>query len=157
MKKFSPNFERDWNFYVANKDKFTFCGQIIPEIAEDPNGKSAKECFHALDSRGVLPPCRESKLLWEVIRAKKSINFQIKAWAEDYEYMWLDFPVQEMLKSFEGSVPDWVGDALRKQIKKRFENPRAREVVMKILDMLWKRAIEKIQKEDNNPSTKGDV
>jgi basic membrane lipoprotein Med (substrate-binding protein (PBP1-ABC) superfamily) len=51
----------------------------------------------------------------------------------------------------EGERPDWVEAALKQQIKKRLQQPRAKEVFMKTLDEIWNKAIE------DNPSTKGDV
>src|SRR5689334_1468340 len=108
-KSFSPQFERDYTFYLSNKDHFTFAGSDIkkdygiqfpgePEpiekdedgiekpipfpISYSSTGKSAKVCFFQLDSTGKCKSCSEPQLLMEILRCKASINLQIKTWAQ---------------------------------------------------------------------------
>src|SRR5574343_1051794 len=83
-KKYSPNFERDWGFYVSNVDNFTFCGTLIPKYTAIPSdsGKTAKDVFYDIDSKGKNSPCCEPELLNKVLLCKASVNFHIKQWAE---------------------------------------------------------------------------
>lgn len=65
---------------------FTFCGkhdsEILEKILSDPNGLTAKECFLFLDGRGEIKPCSEPDLLFQVLKVKAAINWQVKQWAE---------------------------------------------------------------------------
>jgi hypothetical protein len=84
--RYSPSFERDWTFYLNSRSTFEFCGktdeEIKAKIIPDPSGRSAKECFLFLDGRGEIVPCSEPDLLFEVLRVKAGINWQIRQWAE---------------------------------------------------------------------------
>src|SRR5260221_9799710 len=108
-KGFSPQFERDYTFYLSNKDNFTFAGSdlkfqygiqfpgepepiekdedgkdnVVPfAIPYSPTGKSAKVCFYQLDSEGRCKPCAEPQLLAEILTCKAAINLQIKIWSQ---------------------------------------------------------------------------
>ena len=83
-KKYSSNFERDYSFYLLNKDIFNFCGTLIPKHSaiSNENGKTAKEVFYSIDSQGKNIPCKEPELLNELLLCKGGVNFQIKLWAE---------------------------------------------------------------------------
>jgi hypothetical protein len=84
--RYSPSFQRDWKFYLDSRDVFTFCGkhdsEILEKILSDPNGLTAKECFLFLDGRGEIKPCSEPDLLFQVLKVKAAINWQVKQWAE---------------------------------------------------------------------------
>lgn len=110
MSRFSRSFERDWKFYVANCEKFQFSGTTVPVIAEKA-GKSAKECFHALDSRGELLPCCEPELFVSVVQCKRSVNLHIKMWVDGYLDALTGVP--EYLKEFI-DPPAWVEVAFRR-------------------------------------------
>jgi len=82
MKKYSRNFNRDYDFYLRNVELFDFSGKHPPVIPHDPSGKSAKECFHAFDSTGDLLACKESSLLCKLLVCKASVNLNIKLWVQ---------------------------------------------------------------------------
>ncbi len=84
MKKYSPNFERDYNFYLSNLENFTFCGTLNPKhiAVYDSNGVDAKKAFHSIESNGKNPATKEKELLDNLLLCKASVNFQIKQWAE---------------------------------------------------------------------------
>lgn len=103
---------------MLNKDIFNFCG--IPskyQAISDKNGKSAKEVFYNIDSRGKNIPCFEPELLNQLLLCKGSINFNIKLWA-DGVWRGLFFPldIEEIITEY--SCPDWVRDAIKKQCEK---------------------------------------
>lgn len=64
---------------------------------------------------GVIKPCRDVKLLEEMIICKKSINFHIKMWAEGYLDMMEHYSYY--LESYE-NYPEWIKISLCGQIKK---------------------------------------
>ena len=84
MKKYSNNFERDYEFYLKNKDIFIFYGNGFPKFKAkaSPSGISAKEAFYWIESNGQNKPTREPDLLNELLACKASVNFNIKMWAE---------------------------------------------------------------------------
>jgi hypothetical protein len=138
---FSPQFERDYTFYLSNKDTFTFAGtnvkrdygiqfpgepepiekdddgndQVVPfSIPYSPTGKSAKVCFYQLDSEGKCKTCSEPELLMEILRCKSSINLQIKIWAQSRaEWTLAKFELQEYMEFYK--APDWVFKAIENQ------------------------------------------
>jgi len=140
-KGFSPQFERDYTFYLSNKDTFTFAGSDLkiqygiqfpgePElIGKDDDGKditvpfpipysstgkSAKVCFYQLDSEGRCKPCVEPQLLAEILTCKAAINLQIKMWAQGRaEYTLAKFELLEYLESYQ--APEWVFKAIENQ------------------------------------------
>ena len=117
----SESIKRDFYFYVMNADKFNFCGEEVNlRHLYDLNGLGSLECYAIFDSKGIWKPCKETTLLENVIRAKKSINFQIKQWVEGYEDCLMGIP--EYMKSFEGDIPDWVETAFRNQLKRKYNN-----------------------------------
>jgi len=140
-KNFSPQFERDYAFYLSNKDIFTFAGTDIKkdysiqypgeleEIDKDDDGndviipfaipysatgKSAKVCFFTLDSEGKSKACSEPQLLVELLRCKSSINLNIKIWAQSRaEYTLSKLELQEYMESYQ--APEWVFKAVENQ------------------------------------------
>lgn len=140
-RKFSPQFERDYAFYLKHKDRFTFAGTDIkkdygiqfpgePEVIikdEDGNdevvpfnfpyseaGKNAKNCFHLLDSSGKSSPCSEPELLVQILNCKAALNLQIKIWAQSRaEYTLPLFELQEYMEHYQ--CPDWVIKAVENQ------------------------------------------
>ena len=143
-KSFSPQFERDYAFYLSKKDIFTFAGTDIkkvysiqypgePEpIEKDENGndciipftipfsstgKSAKVCFYKLDSEGKCKPCSEPHLLVEILRCKAAVNLNIKIWSQSRaEYTLSKIELQEYMEHFD--APDWVFKAVESQKEK---------------------------------------
>lgn len=114
-KRYSAAFNRDWEFYLVNSQKFTFCGSDVPEQNYDPDGVDAKIAFYELDARGVVVPTNQPELLRTVIRCKKSINFNIKQWADGSDVF---MRPGEYLDEFV-NPPDWVLQALERAILKR--------------------------------------
>lgn len=140
-KGFSPQFERDYAFYLSNKDNFTFAGSNIkidfgiqfpgePELIEknedgkdnavpftipySSTGKSAKVCFYQLDSEGKCKPCAEPELLVEILTCKAAINLQIKTWAQSRaEYTLSKFELLEYIEYYK--APEWVLKAIENQ------------------------------------------
>lgn len=140
-KGFSPQFERDYTFYLSNKDKFTFAGSNIkieygiqfpgePELVEKdeegrdisvpfsipylPTGKPAKVCFYQLDSEGKCKPCAEPELLVQILVCKAAINLQIKTWAQSRaEYSLSKIELLEYMEYYK--APDWVFKAIENQ------------------------------------------
>jgi hypothetical protein len=126
--KFSNEFERDYNFYLENKDVFTFSGsdakktygiQLPGEkgtfaIPYSEQGKSAKICFHKLDGAGKKVPCSEPQLLIEILTCKGSLNLNIKTWAQSRsEYTLSKGELSEMMISLK--APEWVFKAVENQ------------------------------------------
>lgn len=113
-KGYSKNFERDFEFYQNNLDLFDFSGSPAPGVVYDPEGPSAKRCFHIFDSEGKLKPCSEPELLSRLLLAKASVNWHIKAWAEgraDGTFPGIEFyPFLESI-----GAPDWVTKAVNRQ------------------------------------------
>jgi hypothetical protein len=125
-KKFSPNFERDYEFYFSNKERFTFSGDDTKsrvqypkdvgkfEITYSPNGSTAKQCFYDLDSRGRCGFCSEPELLVQLLNCKASVNFHIKMWAEGRaEYTTSLSELEEMMQEY--NAPYWVIKAVENQ------------------------------------------
>lgn len=136
-RSFSPNFERDYTFYLSNKDRFDFAGTDVkrdygiqfpgePEpldeegktlpfaIPYSPTGKTAKVCFYKLDSEGKCKPCSEPDLLVQILRCKASVNLNIKIWAQSRaEYTLSKEELQEYMEFFQ--APEWVFKAIENQ------------------------------------------
>lgn len=112
MKKYSKSFERDWDFYFKNKEKFNFCGEDVI-VKKHCNGASAKEAFFLLDSKGIEIETYEPDLLKSIIICKKAINLQIKMWVDGFADMME--PINYYLESFI-EPPFWVEKALVNQV-----------------------------------------
>lgn len=146
-KAFSPQFERDYFFYLSNKDKFNFGGSDVKadfgiqyqgepdQVVQDGGkdlivpfripfsvvGESAKTCFFQLDSNGKSVPCLEPVLLVEILRCKSSINLNIKIWAQSRaEYTLSKGEIQEYMKEI--NAPDWVFKAIENQKQRILDN-----------------------------------
>lgn len=113
-KKYSKNFNRDFNFYKKNIKYFTFFGNYPPKVKYDELGKDAKRCFYIFDSTGKIIPTSEPKLLQDLIICKKSINFHIKMWAEGFAECTLLYSDIENIKE-KYQCPKWVITAIENQ------------------------------------------
>lgn len=114
--KYSKNFERDYNWYLNNKEIFNFDGTIDTEgkIIYDDNGKTAKECFKAFDEMGKTIPTKEPELLFQIHKCKGAINFNIKMWSEDRGKGNLgSIEFKEIAKEF--NLLDWMVTAVEHQ------------------------------------------
>ena len=56
----------------------------MPEIPMVEDGLSAAECFHAHETHGQLPPCREPVLLTRALNGKQWHGLNVTMCAEDY-------------------------------------------------------------------------
>lgn len=115
MKPYKEKFERDYQFYLTNKNKFKFAGCVISPPPYDEKGVDAKQAFFVFDSQGKLKPCREPDLFVELMTCKKAINLQIGMWADGQEDCLI--PIEELLEEFI-SPPDWIQEAIVNQIEK---------------------------------------
>lgn len=155
-RKFSPQFERDYKFYLSNKHIFTIPGSFIkndfgiqypgePELIqkdEDGNdvvipfsipysasGKDAKRCFYLLDTNGEKHPCSEPQLLVEILTCKAAVNLQIKLWAQGRADCTLfKFELEEWLADFK--APEWVLKAI--------ENQKIKIIQQQFVEKKWK-------------------
>ena len=89
-KKYSPEFERDFSWYLKMRTMFNFDGnanyydkkgQNI--IVYDKKGVSGKEAFYKWDSSGKIIPTRHPNILHTLLKTKGSVNLHIKMYAED--------------------------------------------------------------------------
>lgn len=113
-RRYKANFNRDYAFYSRNIDTLNFSGKYPPIILDDPDGKSAKECFYIFDSTGVLGACSEPLLLQKLMVCKASVNLHISLWAEGVRQNVLCPPeLKEMMTEY--SAPDWVMKAVLRQ------------------------------------------
>lgn len=116
-KKYSKAFKRDYNFYLANLDVFSFSGRPVPKVDFAPEGASAKQCFFIYDSTGKWEPCREPELLQRLLVCKASVNLNIKLWAQGIRQGVLCPPeLREMMTEY--GAPDWVCQATLNQGEK---------------------------------------
>lgn len=90
MKKYNPNFERDFNWYLSMRHKFNFDGVHLyynkngeSIIQYDKNGVSGKEAFYIWDSMGKIKPTKHPNILFTLLKVKGSTNLHIKMYAED--------------------------------------------------------------------------
>lgn len=118
--KYSANFERDWQFYINNLNVFSFWGgDTIFEPLYSIDGLSAKDFFYKMDSLGFEKmknkACNEPKLVSDVLRFKKALNFNLKQWCEGYRDcgMGTHEYIQILI-----DPPDWVLESFRKQLNK---------------------------------------
>lgn len=114
LMKYSPQFERDYQFYLQNAKKFNFA-PYQPIIEASKSGKDAKYCFWKLDSTGKLLPCNEPGLFSSLLICKKSVGFHLKIWAEGFEDM--GEKIEYYVAEFQ-NPPDWVKISFSKLIKR---------------------------------------
>lgn len=87
--------------------------QVGVDVVPDPSGHSALECWMAKDTHGKDLPCREPEVLLKAFRGKKSVNLQVKLWAEDVaDGLMLRQPE---LAEYTTSWPEWVFRATMEQ------------------------------------------
>lgn len=74
----------------------------LPEILKDDNGLSAAECFHAHETHGYLPPCKEPELLTRALNGKQWHGLTVTNCAEDYIGRLL------FASELKANYPEWV-------------------------------------------------
>ena len=114
--KYSPNFDRDYDFYFTNIGKFDFIGSDISNMRPEEGTNTLKKVFHVFDSQGKTLPCEDPDMFLELIKFKKGLNFWIKYWAEGFSDI-LE-PIEDYLSILDGDVPEWVETSFINQIKK---------------------------------------
>ncbi len=117
-KKYSVNFERDFNWYLSMRNTFDFDGQLYrTDIVYDKDGVDAKRAFFLLDSQGKMTPTKHPTMLRQLIKVKGGTNLHIAMYAEDrasgilpsIEFdEWCD----------EWKVPKWFIEAVERQTHK---------------------------------------
>lgn len=84
--KYSKRFNRDYNFYIRNLERFSFCGKEYSQFSHlvifDDKGITAKEAFYYYESMGKVLKTNEATLLISLHICKASINLHIKMWSE---------------------------------------------------------------------------
>ena len=90
MSKYSPEFERDFKWYLSMRHKFNFDGSNSYHnklgydiIVCDKNGDTGKESFYKWDSNGKIFPTKHPNILHSLLKTKGSVNLHIKMYAED--------------------------------------------------------------------------
>ena len=88
--KYSPNFERDFKWYLSMRSMFNFDGVSSyynkkgEEVVQyDKNGVDGKEAFYQWDSSGKIKPTSHPNPLHTLLKTKGSTNLHIKMYAED--------------------------------------------------------------------------
>lgn len=80
---YSENFNRDFYWYLKNRNEFTFDGRLQRDIQYSRNGIDGKKAFFLFDSKGKLVPTKHPNILRTLLKVKGSINLHIKMWKED--------------------------------------------------------------------------
>jgi len=119
--KYSPGFERDFNWYLKMRQMFSFDGSSSYSnkdgkdiIVYDKNGVSGKEAFYKWDSNGKILPTRHPNLLHTALKAKGSVNLHIKMYAEDRAKGL--FPLIEFTAfCIKYKCPSWFKEAVERQ------------------------------------------
>lgn len=127
-KKYSPGFERDFNWFLQVRSLFNFdgsngyddnCGNS--RIIYDKNGVSGKEAFHQWDSKGKVVPTKHPNLLHTLFKTKGSINLHIKMYAEDRAKGLLPgIEFKELCKEI--NAPLWFSQAVEQQKFKHYDS-----------------------------------
>ena len=114
MRKYSKNFERDYDFYtkLAGED-FSFTGctnkELLAKVTETAHGLTAKDAFFILDSTGKPVETKEFLILKDILAAKASINLHVKTWKEMVKNHLLT--IDELKMDFPW-FPEWVWKAI---------------------------------------------
>ena len=126
MKKYSKKFDLIWFYLLVNYKIFNFSGSHFDYPSKYQNvlysndGVSAKESFFAWESNGEIVPTKQVLLLKAILKAKSSINLNIKMWAEDRASGLLPKIIfKKMIR--EDNIPNWVVSAVEKQKFKYYE------------------------------------
>ena len=61
--KYTKKFNRSYNFYLLNRDRYNICGEVVTVLEDLKDGVTGKESFYSLDTFGVMLPTNEPDLL----------------------------------------------------------------------------------------------
>ena len=109
----------EFNFYL-NSPLDMIGNEIGVALKPSEEGVSALQAWIAFDTHGKIVPCREPEVLAKVLRSKKSVNLQIKLWAEDLAQGIL--LAQNELIDYVAGWPNWVLAATMQQAAKIAKN-----------------------------------
>ena len=113
--KLSNKLKKTFEFYRTFPKMLDVADHELPK--EDlQNGSSALVCFWNLENGIKTIKTNQYDLLKRVIEGKKSVNLQIKLWAEDIGVLLMPSELQKYCKD----MPSWVYDATIKQAQKRY-------------------------------------
>jgi len=125
--KYSPEFERDFKWYLKMRAMFNFDGSNSYHnkkgqdiIVYDINGVTGKEAFYKWDSNGKILPTKHPNILHTLLKTKGSVNLHIKMYAEDRAKGL--FPLIEF-RAFciKYRCPTWFKEAVERQKFKFYE------------------------------------
>lgn len=85
----------------------------LERIVQDESGHSAIDCFHALESRGEMMPCREAVLLERYLAGKAWHGVTVAMVAEEFAINRLVFSAE--IKAW---YPEWVAEEIFAQARK---------------------------------------
>lgn len=105
-------FIDNWNLYLNFPKIFQCNDHELPTY--DINGETAKYSFLCLEN-GIKLPTKEWELLKRIQEGKKSVNLQMKLWAEDVG----DILFPNELKEYCNDYPDWVFKGTMNQAEKK--------------------------------------
>ena len=119
--KYSPEFERDFKWYLSMRHEFNFDGSGDytdkngnPIVVYDRSGVSAKWAFYKWDSNGKILPTKHPNLLQALLKTKGSTNLHIKMYAEDRATGLL--PLGDLISfCVEHKCPSWFKEAVERQ------------------------------------------
>ena len=138
MKKYTKKFEADYNFYLRNSSRFTFCGREIPcEYSEE--GVSAKEAFYQFDTKGKRVATCEPEEYKKVMSCKAALNLAIKMWAEGFIDVGqtIDEYFEDIIIPFNYNII-WLKKAFINQICKIHPSVNKDKLLL-TLDNVWKK------------------
>jgi len=127
LSKYSPEFERDFKWYLKMRAMFNFDGSNSYHnkkgqdiIVYDKKGVTGKEAFYKWDSNGKILPTKHPNLLHTLLKTKGSVNLHIKMYAEDRAKGL--FPLIEF-RAFciKYGCPTWFKEAVERQKFKYYE------------------------------------
>jgi hypothetical protein len=120
---YSSNFIRDIKFYISNRHVFNFDGSKYyynkkgeSLIQFDKKGVDGIKAFNEYDKGGKILKTKHPNILHTLLKAKGSVNLNIKMWKEDYNNIWdcgrlLPYPdVIQIMEQY--NCPNWVHKAI---------------------------------------------
>lgn len=129
MAKYKAHFNRDFNWYLSMRNKFTFDGEAdyVNKKGEniiqyDPNGVDGKKAFFDWDSKGKIQPTRHPNILHTILKVKGSVNLHIKQYAEDRVRGTFPF-IEFRALCIKLKAPYWFREAVENQKTKYLRDP----------------------------------
>lgn len=119
---------KEFDYLLSQRKVFVFDGHYPKEVLFDLKGISAREAFYKYDTHGKLLPTKHPNVLGAVLKAKGSLNFHIKMWAEDRAKGYLP----GILFSFKvvslSTVKFFIDKIGIKEVRKMFDNTIEKEL-----------------------------